>query len=44
MLLDALVVTALLLWALVRGVWPANRRPAGHHRRGQQIEFAPREA
>ena len=38
------VVAGLLVWALVRGVWPAGRRPAGYFRRGQQIEFAPREA
>ncbi|MFJ9246891.1 hypothetical protein [Streptomyces sp. NPDC101776] len=38
------VVAAPLLWALVRGVWSASRRPAGCYRRGQQIEFAPREA
>ncbi|MFI6620683.1 hypothetical protein [Streptomyces sp. NPDC050528] len=34
----------LLLWALIHGTWLANRRSAGHHRLGQQIEFAPREA
>ncbi|MEV8544873.1 hypothetical protein [Streptomyces sp. NPDC051572] len=44
MLFGGPVVAGLLLWALVRGIWPANRRPAGHYRRGQQIEFAPREA
>jgi hypothetical protein len=38
------VVAGLLLWALVRGVWPANRRPVGKYQLGQQIEFAPREA
>jgi hypothetical protein len=37
-------VAALVLWALVRGAWLATRRPAGHHPRGQQIEFAPRGA
>ncbi|MFG2376559.1 hypothetical protein ACGFY9_34460 [Streptomyces sp. NPDC048504] len=38
------VVAGLPLWALVRGTRLANRRPAGHYRRGQQFEFAPREA
>lgn len=38
------VVVGLLLWALVGGVWAANRRPAGQYRREQQIEFAPHEA
>jgi hypothetical protein len=40
----AVVGVIALLWALVRGVWPVNRRSAGHYRLGQQIEFAPREA
>ncbi|MEV6501975.1 hypothetical protein [Streptomyces prunicolor] len=44
MLFGAPMVAEPLVWALVRGVWPTNRRPAGDHRRGQQIEFAPREA
>lgn len=44
MLFGGPVVAALLVWALVRGIWPANRRPGGHYRRGQQIEFAPHEA
>ncbi|MGW0828872.1 hypothetical protein [Streptomyces prunicolor] len=44
MLFGAPVVAEPLVWALVHGVWPASRRPAGDHRRGQQIEFAPREA
>jgi hypothetical protein len=43
-LFGAPVLAGLLLWALVRGVWVATHRPAGHYRRGQQIEFAPREA
>nr|WSY49469.1 hypothetical protein OG999_04430 [Streptomyces sp. NBC_00886] len=38
------VMAGLLVWALVRGIRLATRRPAGHYRRGQQIEFAPREA
>ena len=44
MLFSAPVVASPLVWALVRGVWPASRRSAGHFRRGQQIEFTPREA
>ena len=44
MLFGAPVVAGPLVWALVRGVWPASRRPAGDYPLGQQIEFAPREA
>ncbi|WP_158697781.1 hypothetical protein [Streptomyces prunicolor] len=44
MLFGAPMVAEPLVWALLRGAWPTNRRPAGDHRRGQQIEFAPREA
>jgi hypothetical protein len=44
MLFGAPVVAGLLVRALVRGVWPASRRPARHYLLGQQIEFAPREA
>ncbi|MFD4552702.1 hypothetical protein ACFWP5_00005 [Streptomyces sp. NPDC058469] len=44
MLFGGPAVAGLLVWALVRGIRLAKRNPTGHYRRGQQIEFAPREA
>ncbi|WP_199827221.1 hypothetical protein [Streptomyces xylophagus] len=44
MLFGGPVVAGLSIWALVRGVRLATRRPGGHFRPGQQIELAPRGA